>query len=128
AIGLTFSVILELASVLIYIVGIYGLIALTFKASLQHIIQRWLIRLSFAALGISIIFSLLYAFGNLSSLFTVTIDFMLIFHGITNTILFALVGIIGWSMEQPVSKERKVTFPVSKIRGKTKIGEQVLAD
>src|SRR5699024_220424 len=38
------------------------------------------------------------------------------------------VGIIGWSMEQPVSKERKVTFPVSKIRGKTKIGEQVLAD
>jgi len=128
ALGITFSVILELISVLIYIVGIYGLIALTFKAPLQHIIQRWLIRLSFAALGISIIFSLLYAFGNLSGLFTVTIDFMLIFHGITNTVLFAIVGIIGWRIELPGSRVRTLTFPVSKIRGEATIGEQVLKD
>ena len=128
ALGITFSVTLEFISVLIYIVGIYGLIALTFKATLQHIIQRWLIRLSFAALGISILFSLLYAFGNLSGLFTVTIDFMLIFHGITNTVLFAIVGIIGWRIELPDSRVRTLTFPVSKIRGKATVGEQVLKD
>lgn len=127
ALGITFSVTLELVSVLIYIVGIYGLIVLSFKAPIQHAIQKICIRVSFAALGISIIFSLLYAFGNLSGLYIVTIDFMLLFHGITNVTLFALVGIIGWSIETPTSKQRKLTFPISQIRGKMTVGEKVLS-
>ena len=58
ALGITFSVTLELVSVLIYIIGIYGLIVLSFKAPIQHALQKVFIRISFAALGVSIIFSL----------------------------------------------------------------------
>lgn len=50
AIGITYSTLLELFSVLMYIIGIYGLIYLSVKTSIY-----WLSRVSFAALGVSII-------------------------------------------------------------------------
>lgn len=128
AVGITFSRWLELISVIIYIIGIYGLILLAFQAQFSKSIQKWFIRASFGALGITIGFSFLYALGNVWGLFTVTIDFMLRFHGVLNCVVFALCGIIGWSLITPPSKMRKFTFPVSKIRGKHVIGERVLTD
>ncbi|ASN06008.1 YndJ family transporter [Virgibacillus necropolis] len=127
AVGIAYSPLIELFSVLMYIVGIYGLIILSVKASVQHVLQKWMIRISFAALGISIVFSLLYAFGNLSKLYVVTIDFMLRFHGVTNCVLFALIGIIGWYIQIPPSKQRKLDFPISMIRGKWTIGKNILS-
>ncbi|MFB4169569.1 YndJ family protein [Virgibacillus sp. JSM 102003] len=122
ALGITFSTVLELISVVIYIIGIYGLIYISFKASIN-----WLNRVSFAALGVAIIFSLVYAFGNVTGLYTVTINFMLLFHGITNSVLFAAAGIIGWYIKLPFTRLKKPNFPVSQIRGKGIIGERILA-
>ncbi|MGP4108762.1 YndJ family protein [Virgibacillus sp. L01] len=122
ALGITFSTLLELLSVIIYIVGIYSLIYISFKASIN-----WLNRASFAALGVAIIFSLVYAFGNVTGLYTVTINFMLLFHGITNTIMFAAAGIIGWYVQLPSTRAQRLNFPVSRIRGKGAIGEDILA-
>ncbi|WP_164669269.1 YndJ family protein [Virgibacillus doumboii] len=121
ALGITFSTLLELVSVLVYIFGIYGLINLSFKSPVN-----WLVRLSFSALGVAILFSLLYAFGNLTGLYTITIDFMLIFHGTINAVFYALAGIIGWSIQYPPSKHEYFKFPVSRIRGKGKVGETIL--
>ncbi|MBP1948658.1 YndJ family protein [Virgibacillus litoralis] len=121
AVGITFSTLLELLSVIIYIIGIYGLIYISFKASIN-----WLNRVSFAALGVAIIFSLVYAFGNVTGLYTVTINFMLLFHGITNSVLFAAAGIIGWYIKLPFTVMRRPNFPVSQIRGKSVIGEGIL--
>ncbi len=122
AIGITFFPWLEVVSVLFYIFGIYGLILLVFKAPFRNTIQKYLIRLSFGALGITIIFSLLYAvrFSH------VGIDFMLRFHGFFNCVLFALCGVIGWALYTPSSNERDLRFPISQLRGKGIIGEQVL--
>lgn len=127
AVGITYSIWIELLAVIMYIVGIYGLIILSFKATIQNTVQKWLIRISFAVLGISILFSLLYVFGNFSELFTITIDFMLRFHGVINCLLFALMGIVGWGIQIPPVIQRKLDFPISRIRGKRSIGEHILS-
>ncbi|MDR0136532.1 YndJ family protein [Metabacillus idriensis] len=123
ALGITYSVWLELLSVLLYIAGIYGLIYLSFKVPLHQ--AKWLIRLSFSALGITILFSLAYALGNGWGVFNVSINFMLKFHGILNCGLFALFGVIGWSIFTPSSADGPA-FPISKVRGKRAIGEKIL--
>ncbi|MGG4487974.1 YndJ family protein [Metabacillus idriensis] len=123
ALGITYSVWLELLSVLLYIAGIYGVIYLSFKVPLPQ--AKWLIRLSFSALGITILFSLAYALGNGWGIFSVSIPFMLKFHGILNCGLFALFGVIGWSIFTPSTIDGPA-FPISKVRGKRAIGEKIL--
>jgi len=122
AIGITFSVWLELLSVAFYIVGIYAVIILSFKTRLSSLIQTALIRISFSGVGLTIIFSLLYAISNSTGLFNVGIPFMLVFHGVTNCLAFGAVGVIGWSLAIP---ERKFLppIPISKIRGQLVVGE-----
>lgn len=126
ALGITFSPWLELASVLLYIFGIYGLIVLVIKSVFPNKLQKTLVLISFGALGITIIFSLLYAVGNAFGVFALSIDFMLKFHGFFNSILFAFCGVVGWSILTPKSKEIKSKFPISSIRGKYVIGEEIL--
>ncbi|HEY4551664.1 MAG TPA: YndJ family protein [Bacillaceae bacterium] len=126
ALGITFSRWMELISVLLYIMGIYGLIYLSFKASFIHRLQRWMVRLSFGALGITILFSLLYAFGRLNGQHYATIDFMLLFHGVLNCVLFAAVGLIGWCMSTPKERLDLWKFPVSTLRGGNSVGEAFL--
>lgn len=126
AIGITFSVWIEWFAVVLYIIGIYFFIYFTFKAPFEHRWQKWLILLSFGSLGVTILFSLLYAFGRLSNEYAISIHFMLQFHGLLNSVFFALSGVIGWSMFVPLTKTKKWTFPASNIRGKMVVGEKIL--
>lgn len=127
AIGITFSRWLELIAVILYIIGIYGLLYLSFKTVFLTNWQKKFVMISFAGLGVTIIFSLLYALGNAIGLFIVSIDFMLRFHGVLNCIVFALIGLIGWSFAVP-SPPKRASFPISFIRGKRVIGESILQD
>ncbi len=124
AIGITFSRWIELFSVILYIFGIYGLLYLTWKTPFVSRIQKWFVRVSFAALGLTIVFSLFYALGNGFGIVSVSIDFMLRFHGLLNCVLFAMIGLIGWSLSVPKTTFSPRTFPVSKIRGKFLSEEQ----
>lgn len=126
AIGITFSVWIEWFSVVLYIIGIYSVIYYALKTQFVHHWQKWLVVISFSSLGVTILFSFLYAFGRLSNYFTVSIEFMLQFHGFLNCVLFALVGLIGWSLFVPPAKTIKWAFPISQIRGSTVIGEKIL--
>lgn len=126
AAGITFSPWLELVSVILYIIGIYGFIVLAFKIPFKGLLQKSLVLISFTALGITIIFSLLYAVGNAFGVFQVSIEFMLKFHGFFNCLLFGLCGVIGWSILTPAFTYRKWNFPISHIRGRFVIGEQIL--
>jgi hypothetical protein len=126
AIGITISRWIELLSVGLYIIGLAGFILIACKTTFANKMQKWLVRISFGALGVTIIFSLLYALGNGFGLTSVNIDFMLRFHGVLNCVVFALFGIVGWSLHVPGANFRSPTFPVSRIRGKQVIGEQVL--
>ncbi|MGX1194722.1 YndJ family protein [Metabacillus sp. SLBN-84] len=120
AAGIAFSVWLELFSVVLYITGIYALIWLSFKADIPG--GKWLIRLSFLSLGITILFSLAYASGNAFGEYAVSIDFMLKFHGVLNGGGFALAGVIGWHLFKPAPAALP-SFPVSKIRGRQHVAD-----
>ncbi|MBO0992103.1 YndJ family protein [Bacillus sp. SD088] len=126
AIGITFARWIELLSVLLYIIGIGGLIFLAFRCALQNLWQKLLVRLSFLSLAVTISFSLLYAYGNISHLFIVNIDFMLRFHGLLNCVVFALFGVVGWSLHVPSQKTSSSAFPISQIRGGLVIGEKLM--
>ncbi|EQB36625.1 hypothetical protein M948_16465 [Virgibacillus sp. CM-4] len=126
ALGITFSVKIEFLSVILYIIAIYGLIHLSFKVVFKSSLQKWLICISNGALCVSILFSLLYAVGNLSGWFSVSIDFMILFHGIINSIVFAGFGTAGWIIAPPFSNQRNKPFPRSKIKGKGIIGEEII--
>lgn len=128
AVGITFSRWIELFSVIFYIIGIIGLLVITLQARFKTAWQKSIVFISFAALPITIGFSLLYALGNLGSPYYVTIDFMLRFHGVMNCLIFGLLGVIGWSLNVPDSKMLALNFPVSQIRGKIVIGESLLED
>ncbi|MDN4492550.1 YndJ family protein [Ureibacillus aquaedulcis] len=126
AIGITFSVWIEWVSVVFYILGIYSFIFFSLRVRFSHRLQKWLILLSFGSLGVTILFSFLYAFGRLSNDFSISIDFMLRFHGFFNCVLFALLGVVGWSIVVPPPNTNNWTFPVSKIRGSLVIGEKLV--
>lgn len=121
AIGITFSRWIELFSVLLYIIGLVGIIISSWRAHFPNRFQKWLIVTSFTSLGVTIVFSLLYVLGNGFGLTSITIDFMLRFHGVLNCIVFALIGLVGWSLHVPTSLFRKPDFPLSKIRGKQSV-------
>ncbi len=119
AVGIMFSRWIELLSVILYIVGLAGMITIAWRTRFPIRAQKWLIVTSFTSLGVTILFSVLYVLGNGFGLTSVTIDFMLRFHGILNCIVFALFGIVGWSMSVPASVYRKPNFPVSRSWGKS---------
>lgn len=117
AIGITFSTIVEIVSVVLYILAIYCLFMLVMKTKLPRG-QELLLCISYGALCVTILWSLLYAFGNLIGTSIVGIPDMLKFHGFFNCVLFGGVGVIAWALVVPKSAHQAFTFPVSKIRGK----------
>lgn len=121
AIGITFSRWIELISVLLYIFGLAGMIMIAWRANFPRRMQKWLVIISFSSLGVTIVFSLLYVLGNGFGLTSVTIDFMLRFHGVLNCLVFALFGITGWALAVPSSIYQEPKFPVSRIRGKQQV-------
>lgn len=118
AAGITFSRWIEMFSVLLYIFGICTVIWIVWKNPFSTGLQKWLLRLSFSALAVTITFSLLYVLSNGFGFFAVTIDFMLRFHGVLNCVIFALAGIIGWSLAVPEPRFDRLAFPRSRIRGR----------
>ncbi|WP_432360024.1 YndJ family protein [Sporosarcina sp. UB5] len=121
AIGITFSRWIELFSVLLYIIGLAGIIGIAWRTKFASRTQKLLIVTSFTSLSLTIFFSLLYVLGNGFGLTSVTIDFMLRFHGILNCILFALFGIFGWALSVPTSNYKELDFPISGIKGKQRV-------
>ncbi|MDQ0269744.1 YndJ family protein [Cytobacillus purgationiresistens] len=128
AAGITFSVWIEILSVIFYLIGIYSLIFLSIKTQYENRLQQGLIILSFSSLGITILFSFLYAIGQLWRDFSLSIPFMLQFHGFFNCVVFAFCGLIGWMLALPSTKHRIRRFSRSQIRGSINIGENLLSD
>lgn len=115
AVGITFSRVVEIISVSLYVVAIFSISFM--KWPLPHV-QRLFIRLAFLTLCITIIWSFLYAYSNLTGTNLVDIPDMLGFHGLLNCLGFGIAIVIGWSLFVPPSKHYGFAFPVSKIRGR----------
>ncbi|MFJ8460522.1 YndJ family protein [Lysinibacillus xylanilyticus] len=117
ALGITFSTILEIISVVLYIVAIYCLFFLALKTKLPRQ-QSLLLLISYGALCITILWSFMYAFSNLVGNSYVGIPEMLKFHGIMNGVFFGGVGVLAWALAIPDTTHQPFHFPVSQIRGK----------
>ena len=117
AIGITFSLIIEIVSVSLYVVAIFSLAIYTLRIQLPRVAGAF-IRLAFLTLCFTIIWSFLYAYSNLTGSGLVDIPDMLDFHGLLNCILFGGAVTIAWSFYIPTTKQQPFTFPVSRIRGK----------
>lgn len=118
AVGITFSKWIEIISVVLYVYGVFVMIHLSWKQVFSSILQKWLVLASFATLSVTLTFSMLYVLSNGFGMFSLTIDFMLRFHGIFNCICFALLGIAGWILSVPPPTYRRPSFPVSGVRGR----------
>ena len=117
AIGITFSHIIEIVSVSLYVLAIFSLAIYTVRIQLPRVAGVF-IRLAFLTLCFTIIWSFLYAYSNITGSGFVDIPDMLEFHGVLNCILFGGAITLAWSLYIPVTKQQPYTFPVSQIRGK----------
>lgn len=117
ALGITFSTIIEIVSVALYIFAIYCLFTLSLKTTLPKR-QGALLRISYGSLCLTILGSFLYAIGNFTGTSIISIPNMLTYHGLVNCLLFGLMGVIAWGIDVPKSSHQPFTFPVSRIRGK----------
>lgn len=116
AVGITFSRIVEIISVSLYVLAIFSINFYVMKWRLPRV-QRLFIRLAFITLCFTIIWSFLYAYSNLTGMIIVDIPDMLDFHGLLNCLGFGIAVVIAWSLYTPPSKYIDYSFPVSKIRG-----------
>ncbi|MBM7608505.1 hypothetical protein JOD29_001750 [Lysinibacillus composti] len=123
AMGITFSPIIEMISVVLYIGALYCFLVLVFRTKMARF-QGICLRLSMITLCVTIIWSLLYAFGNLTFIHIVSITDMLAIHGLLNCILFGGFTVLAWVSQTPESKQVEFTFSVSQIRGKLQTYEK----
>lgn len=126
ALGIAFSTWLEIGSVLLYIAGVYTMTHLIWKTAFRRKLQKICLIIAFVSLSASLLLSLMYAVGNAWEPLAVSIGFMLQFHGLTNSVLFALFGVLGWMMDVPPPRANVKSFPLSRVRGKRVIGETIL--
>lgn len=123
ALGIAFSRIIEILSVILYIIAIYALFLLLFRIRMPFL-QAVLFGIAIASLCFTILWSLLYAYGNVTGTPIVTIPNMLQFHGFYNCVVFGTFTVLTWSMKIPPTTQQPYSFPVSKIRGKlSEVGE-----
>ena len=117
AIGITFSRIIEIISVCLYVIAIFSLAIYTFRIHMKTV-TTGLIRLAFCTLCFTIIWSFLYAYSSVTGTVLVDIPDMLQFHGVVNCILFGGAITIAWSIYVPESIHQPYSFPLSRMRGK----------
>ena len=117
AIGITFSRMIEIIAVSLYVIAIFSICYFTMKWPLPRL-QHYFIRFAFFTLCFTIVWSLLYAFSNLTGTMLVGIPDMLQFHGLFNCLGFGIAIVLAWSLFVPPTKQQDYTFPISQVRGK----------
>ncbi|CAM4316227.1 membrane protein [Bacillus manliponensis] len=126
AIGITYSTTIEFLAVLIYLIALYGYGIFVWKTKFRRRSAKVLLVISVSTLMITIIFSLIYAYGNFQQTMTITIDRMVWIHGVANGIGVALPAFLGWIIERRSAAYEYYGKPMSQIYGKMKISEEFL--
>lgn len=126
AIGITYSRIFEFFAVLIYLVSLYAYGVFVWKTKFTCQNSKILLSISSLILMMTIVFSLLYSYGNFKGVLTFTITQMVWIHGVVNGIGVALPAFLGWFLEKNEPPYVFYGKPMSRITGKRKIGKDVL--
>ncbi|MBE5105191.1 YndJ family protein [Bacillus thuringiensis] len=126
AIGITYSRIFEFFAVCLYLCAIYGYGIYIWRTKFNAISAKVLLIISSSTLMVTIMFSLIYSYGNLKHVMTITIAQMVWIHGVINGIGVALPAFVGWMIEKSAPNYRYYGKPMSQLRGNATVGEAFL--
>ncbi|MGW6192628.1 YndJ family protein [Bacillus cereus] len=126
AIGITYSRVFEFFAVFIYLCAIYGYGVYVWRTKFNTISAKVLLVLSSSTLMVTIMFSLIYSYGNFKQVMTITIAQMVWIHGVVNGIGVALPAFVGWMIEKSTPKYKYYGKTMSKLRGNVTVGEHFL--
>ncbi|MBE7103337.1 hypothetical protein FT637_09790 [Bacillus cereus] len=126
AIGITYSRVFEFFAVLIYLCAIYGYGVNVWRTKFNTISAKVLLVLSSSTLMVTIMFSLIYSYGNFKQVMTITIAQMVWIHGVVNGIGVALPAFVGWMIEKSAPNYKYYGKPMSRLRGNATVGEAFL--
>ncbi|MES9664335.1 hypothetical protein COK06_06320 [Bacillus cereus] len=126
AIGITYSRTFEFFAVFIYLCAIYGYGIYVWKTKFNAISAKVLLVLSSSTLMVTIMFSLIYSYGNFKQVMTITIAQMVWIHGVVNGIGVALPAFVGWMIEKSTPNYKYYGKPMSRLRGTATVGEAFL--
>ncbi|MDM5461963.1 MULTISPECIES: YndJ family protein [Bacillus cereus group] len=126
AIGITYSRVFEFFAVFIYLCAIYGYGVYVWRTKFNAISAKILLTLSSSTLMVTIMFSLIYSYGNFKQAMTITIAQMVWIHGVVNGIGVALPAFVGWMIEKSAPKYKYYGKIMSRLRGNATVGEAFL--
>ncbi len=126
AVGITYSRVFEFFAVFLYLCAIYGYGIYVWRTKFNAINAKILLIISSSTLMVTIMFSLIYSYGNLKHVMTITIAQMVWIHGVVNGIGVALPAFVGWMIEKSVPNYKYYGKPMSRLRGKATVGEAFL--
>ncbi|MCH4566818.1 YndJ family protein [Bacillus sp. ES1-5] len=126
AIGITYSRVFEFFAVFLYLCAIYGYGIYVWRTKFNAISAKVLLVISSSTLMVTIMFSLIYSYGNLKHVMTITISQMVWIHGVVNGIGVALPAFVGWMIEKSAPNYKYYGKPLSSLRGNTTVGEAFL--
>ncbi|KAB2443700.1 YndJ family protein [Bacillus luti] len=126
AIGITYSRIFEFFAVFLYLCAIYGYGIYVWRTKFNAISAKIFLIISSSTLMVTIMFSLIYSYGNLKQVMTITIAQMVWIHGVVNGVGVALPAFVGWMMEKSAPNYKYYGKPMSRLRGSVTIGEAFL--
>ncbi|OFD50315.1 membrane protein [Bacillus mycoides] len=126
AIGITYSRVFEFFAVFIYLCAIYGYGVYVWRTKFNAISAKILLTLSSSTLMVTIMFSLIYSYGNFKQAMTITIAQMVWIHGVVNGIGVALPAFAGWMIEKSAPKYKYYGKIMSRLRGNATVGEAFL--
>ncbi|HEK9103231.1 TPA: YndJ family protein [Bacillus pseudomycoides] len=121
AIGITYSRTFEFFAVFIYLISLYAYGIYVWKTKFTSISTKILLIISSSTLMITILFSLVYSYGNLKQVMTITIAQMVWIHGVVNGIGVALPAFIAWMLERNTPAYIHYGKPMSRMKGKMKV-------
>lgn len=126
AIGITYSRVFEFFAVFLYLCAIYSYGIYVWRTKFNAISAKVLLIISSSTLMVTIMFSLIYSYGNLKHVMTMTIAQMVWIHGVVNGIGVALPAFVGWLIEKSAPNYKYYGKPMSRLRGNTTVGEAFL--
>ncbi|MBK5448315.1 YndJ family protein [Bacillus sp. TH22] len=126
AVGITYSRVFEFFAVFIYLCAIYGYGIYVWRTKFNAISAKILLTLSSSILMVTIMFSLIYSYGNFKQVMTITIAQMVWIHGVVNGIGVALPAFLGWMIEKSTPNYKYYGKTMSRLRGNATVGEAFL--
>jgi len=126
AIGITYSRLMEVVGSVLFAFSLIAHAILVWKAtfSIKRVVTKILLIVSSISVIMTILLSVIYAFGRWEGILTVSIPTMVMIHGSVNVIGFSVFGMIGYMMLPNKQHVPISSIPFSKIKGTLLIGRR----